>query len=234
MRSRAAARECRACRHIRASRRRRCARRRDGRAGTPLIVNAGPADPGPANFGSGGRPARALCLALRGSRASRGSGAATRSRADLPGALAARSGSEPRGVPRRAFEFRGSRDCVPWFHENELLRVGGLDATARTTERDPQVRDEQVDRAQPSFSGGTGIVPASCPAGSCAHAGRPVMPSRGLAHQDSRCVARSARRPLGTIAAVYGNHLTGLEVGSAIEGGDGAGHPTVVTGSKRP
>ena len=36
-------------------------------------MNAGPADPAPANFGSGGRPARALGLALRGKRAQVGS-----------------------------------------------------------------------------------------------------------------------------------------------------------------
>jgi hypothetical protein len=39
-------------------------------ADTPLRMNAGPADPAPGNFGSGGRPARALGLALRGRRVS--------------------------------------------------------------------------------------------------------------------------------------------------------------------
>ena len=45
---------------------------------TPLVMNAEPADFSPANFGSGARPIRAVCLAMRGFRASAvGSGVAT-------------------------------------------------------------------------------------------------------------------------------------------------------------
>ena len=35
---------------------------------TPLVMNAGPADFSPANFGSGARPIRAVGLAMRGLR----------------------------------------------------------------------------------------------------------------------------------------------------------------------
>ncbi len=112
-------------RQLRVSPARSADRRRGRPAGAPLSRNSRAHARVPCFACSAGKTVpRPAMRGLRGAAARGGHTTSTRA-PTCP--RSARSGSERRGGPRRAFEFCGSRECVPWFHENALLRVGGLD-----------------------------------------------------------------------------------------------------------